>query len=1442
MNDIPIPERVRLLLDRISKAEGHWTKQPRWPKGLTIGGQFKEYDSDGIVMPPKIGGGKSNPQYQDKADSLYKMFKSGELKLVQAAQAQIAEKAAKIEAKPKKSSHDNWNLSVHEYGKELLAQQQAKTSAEQSAFKISGALSLSQMTQTGSKPGGSNPGGTYTYQSKSYIVKGNAQLVHGNVTKQQSDDRAKNEILAAKLLQAGGVVAPEMMLVDLGDKHGGGLGVASEIITGVTGFDKNNKNHITAAQQDFAVHAWLANYDAVGMGFDNLVMTKDGKAANIDPGGAILFRAQGLPKKPLSDAVTEFDSMRNASINPQAAAVYGSMTQSQLQASVNKISTISNDFIKGMVAIYGPGTAADTAALANKLIARRDWLVAHVGAMSSKPAMTMHEMGAAAANAGLPPSPMMNPDFKTPGATLKDFNDYASGYQSAAGAALLQSAKDHTATPAVTVSATSSVKETTTSYVLTNTTEGHNKFYKLTVDGSNLIKEWGKIGTAGQKLTVNYNSHASAVLAAAAIAAEKQGKGYKTQASAPAEAVPKYNVGTNGAISGNGPGGFTAFINGKSIGLFPSMNDARDAVQGHPSYKGATQAPEGIPKGSVKADTLGNKGDVIQVWSHSATNTHYVAINGQPVYGGTDPAAFASPGAALNYGIDASDNGKATSGGNTWVHSGEDPMFSGSPSLTMDGPNGLFYVAVTDSGKFEAGFAPHDLSEPNYIQTADAARALAHLDGLGISAKDMPTSQQLSSLLAANGAPAPVGQSTGKIIGYRADIPAAPKTGSPKNPNVALAAKVANIAAYAQDVLSGKISPTAGVQAITAMQITGSNNYAVNAKAWQAKVTEAINSAAPKYEKVVENPYKPGTLSSALHEATTAATTVIPKPTFHDSGFGQAFKFYTDHAEKLQALHSAGDLSGIKAYMSANGSAKYEGNIGKPGTPNGTMLNDYAAKLQADLEIKTAKVIVAGIQEAQKQLDIPVANPPKSGEKAGNGPSMPDFEKAKLHSSNSNASSHNGKIEQIQKLAMKGDAKGIIALKFGTNNYAKKQVQVANNVLAALGYQIQVVPGQKSNAHPALTGGIPSAAAMAAMKTAGVKTQSASPNAGPVDNKGKPIVITATTFDKPPNFFNWEGKGSGLSSKAWANQQNQDIVNALYQSAQSLDDKSVKDIVFEKLTAEGKSTGVYAPLSEHPSKHIKEYQMSLLASIDDLKNPPEPLKYFSGSSAASLNDIVKRFPAKPHGSTAHTVKKNEQFGFWIALGKVSGAEKFATKKTTNLSSSMVAQGFEKYKKANSLVKKFISGMQSNVTTFSAAYTDAAKHSYEGADPKDIAKETTKYATAHPAGTAIYKWINFPSHMLKQIETAEVGLVFDSVKPMCCSYHPTATSGFGTHLLKIVFAEGAKGVDTFGSGHYSGEKEVSTLPHNRFMITEKVWTGKRWDITVLMLPPDPEVYK
>lgn len=188
-------------------------------------------------------------------------------------------------------------------------------------------MKLSDMTKIGSKPGGSAAGALYkdadgdTWMVKSY----------------DTSAMAFNEVSSAKLYGLMGVAVPEMKLVDLEGAHKGGIGVASKMMD-LTPFDATNAAHVKAAQADFAAHALMANWDAVGLGFDNLMIDKaTGKTVMVDPGGSMLYRAQGgLKGKDFKDNVTELDSMRDATMNPTSAKVFGKMTQEQIVDSMQK--------------------------------------------------------------------------------------------------------------------------------------------------------------------------------------------------------------------------------------------------------------------------------------------------------------------------------------------------------------------------------------------------------------------------------------------------------------------------------------------------------------------------------------------------------------------------------------------------------------------------------------------------------------------------------------------------------------------------------------------------------------------------------------------------------------------------------------------------------------------------------------------------------------------------------------------------------------------------------------------------------------------------------------------------------------------------------------------------------------------------------------------------
>ncbi|CAB4130444.1 hypothetical protein UFOVP119_68 [uncultured Caudovirales phage] len=83
---------------------------------------------------------------------------------------------------------------------------------------------------------------------------------------------------------------------------------------------------------------------------------------------------------------------------------------------------------------------------------------------------------------------------------------------------------------------------------------------------------------------------------------------------------------------------------------------------------------------------------------------------------------------------------------------------------------------------------------------------------------------------------------------------------------------------------------------------------------------------------------------------------------------------------------------------------------------------------------------------------------------------MPNWKDHLIDPASSNGPSHNAKVLALQSLAEKGDVKGILAMKYGTNTYGQRHVKLANAALGALGSPDQVVAGQARNSHPALGG------------------------------------------------------------------------------------------------------------------------------------------------------------------------------------------------------------------------------------------------------------------------------------------------------------------------------------------------------------------------------------
>lgn len=198
---------------------------------------------------------------------------------------------------------------------------------------------------------GSNPAGLYQ--------AGNAERYY--IKTLESVQHANNEWIAAQLYKLLG--APTLEYLKTTE--------AEQIATRWLDLDKKSLAQFTnseraQAQQWFAVHAWMANWDAVGFHGDNQGVFA-GKVLSLDLGGALAFRAMGDPKgRAFSTKVEELSRLRSDADNPQAQALFSAMSKEQLIASIERVTQLSETQIQQVILDNGGHQK-----LADKMLGRK---------------------------------------------------------------------------------------------------------------------------------------------------------------------------------------------------------------------------------------------------------------------------------------------------------------------------------------------------------------------------------------------------------------------------------------------------------------------------------------------------------------------------------------------------------------------------------------------------------------------------------------------------------------------------------------------------------------------------------------------------------------------------------------------------------------------------------------------------------------------------------------------------------------------------------------------------------------------------------------------------------------------------------------------------------------------------------------------------------------
>lgn len=253
--------------------------------------------------------------------------------------------------------------------------------------------------------GGSNGAGLYEDKNgNKYVVK-----------TPKSEKHAANEVLASEFYEEAGIKTGR---VYVGFNEDGETVLVSPFLEGsqeTFGSRFEEPEVLAEAQKGFAVDAWLNNYDAVGLVYDNMVMVGD-EPVRVDPGGALLFRAQGKDKADqLTPEVTQIDSLRDPQTNAQAASVYGSMTDEQLAESAQLVANITPEKINELVDKHFFGDEETANFLKERLIARRENLVERFNLNKTSEQTTYEEAEQDQKDLGLQPAiatPNTVPAFK----------------------------------------------------------------------------------------------------------------------------------------------------------------------------------------------------------------------------------------------------------------------------------------------------------------------------------------------------------------------------------------------------------------------------------------------------------------------------------------------------------------------------------------------------------------------------------------------------------------------------------------------------------------------------------------------------------------------------------------------------------------------------------------------------------------------------------------------------------------------------------------------------------------------------------------------------------------------------------------------------------------------------------------------------------------------
>lgn len=103
-------------------------------------------------------------------------------------------------------------------------------------------------------------------------------------------------------------------------------------------------------QSHFVADCLLANWDVIGLTFDNIRIDLDTKMIwRVDNGSGLAFRAQGgLKGDKFTDYVGELDSLRNPNINHEAATIFDTISDEEIVRQIDEIQPLREQFLSSL--------------------------------------------------------------------------------------------------------------------------------------------------------------------------------------------------------------------------------------------------------------------------------------------------------------------------------------------------------------------------------------------------------------------------------------------------------------------------------------------------------------------------------------------------------------------------------------------------------------------------------------------------------------------------------------------------------------------------------------------------------------------------------------------------------------------------------------------------------------------------------------------------------------------------------------------------------------------------------------------------------------------------------------------------------------------------------------------------------------------------------------